>query len=84
MFLEALSCLHPNGLMYLDEYIGPSRTSWSEKLLEPHRAAHANIADDLKLTPDLPLPIQEDDPSEAVRSDEIMPLLKQGFVAFRG
>ena len=40
----------------------------------------------MKATPDLPLPIQEDDPSEAIRSDQIVPAVAVGFkiLAFRG
>ena len=76
---EVLDCLRPGGLLYLDEYIGPSRSTWSDDLLIAHRAAFAQIPEKAKVTPSLPLPIQEDDPSEAIRSDEIMGAVRVGF-----
>jgi SAM-dependent methyltransferase len=78
--------LRPDGLVYLDEYIGPSRTAWSDELIAPQRAVFERLPAEMKRTAELPLPIQEDDPSEAVRSDEIMQVLEQEFeiAAFRG
>ena len=78
--------LRPDGLVYLDEYIGPSRNAWSDELIAPHRAVFERLPAEMKLTTELPLPIQENDPSEAVRSDEIMQVLEQEFeiAAFRG
>lgn len=78
--------LKPGGVLYLDEYIGPSRTTWSDALIAPHRAIFDSLPAETKATPDLPLPIQADDPSEAVRSDEIVAVLKERFeiAEFRG
>ena len=78
--------LKPDGLLYLNEYIGPSRTTWSDDLIAPHRAIFDSLPAETKATPDLPLPIQADDPSEAVRSDEIVTVLQEHFEieAFRG
>ena len=77
--------LRPDGLVYLDEYIGPSRGAWSDALIAPHRAVFDRLPPEVKATPELPLPIQEDDPSEAVRSDAIMGALQAEFeiAAFR-
>lgn len=74
-----LRTLRRDGLLYLDEYIGPSRFDWNDALIAPHRAVFARIPEDLRLYDPLPLPIQPDDPSEAIRSSEIMPQLARGF-----
>lgn len=68
-----------DGLLYVDEYIGPSRTDWSEELIAPHRAVAASLPEGVVPNPDLGLPIQADDPSEAVRSGEIEEQLAVGF-----
>jgi SAM-dependent methyltransferase len=83
---EVLDCLRPGGLLYLDEYIGPSRSTWSDDLLIHHRTAFAELPDSLKTESELPLPIQQDDPSEAIRSDEVLEAVEVGFriAAFRG
>jgi SAM-dependent methyltransferase len=77
--------LRQDGVVYLDEYIGPSRGAWSDALIAPHRAVFDRLSAEVKTTPELPLPIEEDDPSEAVRSDEILRVLQTEFeiAAFR-
>jgi len=79
LFAEVMLSLRPGGLLYLDEYIGPSRFDWNDERLAPHRAVYAGLPAEVRATERLQLPIQQDDPSEAVRSSEILPLLKVGF-----
>ena len=74
-----LLTLKPGGLLYLDEYVGPSRTDWTEALIEPQEREYARIPRELRRTERLALPIQEDDPSEAIRSGEIMEQVRVGF-----
>ena len=74
-----LLTLKPGGLLYLDEYVGPSRADWTEALLEPQEREYARIPRELRKSDRLALPIQEDDPSEAIRSGEIMEQLRVGF-----
>jgi len=74
-----LRTLRKDGLLYIDEYIGPSRFDWNDALIAPHQAVFARIPAELRLYDPLPLPIQPDDPSEAIRSSEIMPQLARGF-----
>ena len=75
-----------NGLVYLDEYIGPSRVEWSDERIAPQRAVFDRLPDEVKRIPSLPLPIQADDPSEALRSSEIVSALEGAFEmrAFHG
>ena len=76
---EVLHALKPGGVLYLDEYIGPSSTKWTPELAGRHREAWALVPPDVRLMDDLPYPISPLDPSEAIRSGEILTQLKVGF-----
>jgi SAM-dependent methyltransferase len=78
-FMQLLGSLEPNGLVYLDEYVGPSRFEWSDDRIAPQQSFFDALPVRLRLHDRLPLPIQQDDPSEAVRSSEIEPELSVGF-----
>ena len=79
LYSSILSTLRPGGLLYLDEFVGPSRDSWEDALLERQREIYRGIPREMRLYDDLPFPIQWDDPSEAVRSGEIEEQLQVGF-----
>jgi SAM-dependent methyltransferase len=79
LFSRLLRALKPDGLMYLDEYVGPSRFEWDDQRVAPHRRFFERIPMENRIQEGLPLPIQPDDPSEALRSSEIVPQLKRGF-----
>lgn len=74
-----LRALKPDGLVYLDEYVGPSRFEWNDDLIAPQREFFARVPAPARLTDTLALPIHPDDPSEAIRSSEILPRLDVGF-----
>lgn len=79
LYRAVLRALAPGGIVYLDEYVGPSRFEWRDDLIATQRAELAAIDPALRLRDDLPYPIQEDDPSEAIRSSDIEPQLRIGF-----
>ncbi|MGZ5432211.1 MAG: class I SAM-dependent methyltransferase [Thermoanaerobaculia bacterium] len=79
LFRAVLRSLKPGGVLYLDEYIGPSRSDWNDRLLGPLRSINKLLPEEVRTRDDLPLPIQWDDPSEAIRSAEILPQLRIGF-----
>lgn len=79
LFRAVLRALKPDGLFYLDEYVGPSREQWNAKSFAAHRALYDMIPEEQRLVSVLPLPIEVEDPSEAIRSDEILPELEAGF-----
>jgi SAM-dependent methyltransferase len=82
-----LLSLRPGGLLYLDEYVGPSRTWWTDDRFRHERAVFEKLVPpEVRFVPNLPLPIVYDDPSEAVRSGEIMEQVAVGFDVreFRG
>ena len=79
LFRATLRAMKPDAVLYLDEYIGPSRTQWNDEVLAPHRSAFAGLPAEARKGEFLPFPIQYDDPSEAIRSGEIVEQLKIGF-----
>jgi len=83
---SVLLSLKRGGVLYLDEYIGPSRSDWSDALIASQRSFFNRLPDAARRLGALPLPIQEDDPSEAIRSSEIIGQLGIGFDVreFRG
>ena len=79
LFRAVLRATTPDALLYLDEYVGPSRHHWNATNFAAHRAIFDMIPEPQRLVSLLPLPIEVDDPSEAFRSDEILPQLAIGF-----
>ena len=79
LYRAILRTLRDDGLLYLDEYIGPSRHDWTDEKFARHRAVYDALPSRVRLVPKLPFPIQVDDPSEAIRSSEIIAQLEVGF-----
>jgi SAM-dependent methyltransferase len=69
--------LPPEGAVYVDEYVGPSRAEWKAERLAAAQAMLDAIPDSGKLAPKIALPIEPNDPSEAIRSGEIVSFLRQ-------
>ena len=74
-----LLALKRGGVLYLDEYIGPSRGDWNDELIAPQRELFHRLPESARRVAALALPIQADDPSEAIRSSEIIRELQVGF-----
>jgi SAM-dependent methyltransferase len=71
LFSRLRLALKPAGAIYLDEYIGPSRNRWTDRRLRVARALLDLLPAEARRQDSLPPPIEADDPSEAVRSEEI-------------
>ena len=71
--------LRPGGIFYLEELVGPSRDAWDAERLRPLAEAYAALPREARRFDALPAPIQDDDPSEAIRSGEIRTQLAVGF-----
>lgn len=87
LFRRILLALKPDGIVYLDEYVGPSRHYWNDVTMAHHRRMFQElIPGEFRWVPELPAPVVYKDPSEAIRSAEIIPQLRIGFeiVARRG
>lgn len=81
-----LRTIKRDGLVYLEEYVGPSRHDWTEELLEPYDQLYQHFPESTRWFNYVPFPIEWNDPSEAVRSGEIVSALSVGFHVdeFRG
>ncbi len=76
---EVRRSLRPGGLLFLDEYMGPSRSEWSDAEWGFARSAFDALPDDLKNRAELAIPLPMDDPSESVRSSTILPTARRLF-----
>ncbi|HJW92033.1 MAG TPA: class I SAM-dependent methyltransferase, partial [Thermoanaerobaculia bacterium] len=79
LFRDVLRAMKRDGYLYLDEFIGPSRHEWDPKKLAPYDAMMHTLPRELRLVEKLPMPVQPEDPSEAIRSAEIVEQLTIGF-----
>lgn len=76
---EVRRALKPGGLLFLDEYMGPSRSEWAEADWGFARSAFDALPEDLRNRPELAIPLPMDDPSESVRSSAILPACRRLF-----
>lgn len=79
LFSRLSLALKPGGAIYLDEYIGPSRDRWSGERLRVARALLDLLPAEARLQEELLPPIEPDDPSEAIRSEEIPTFFERFF-----
>jgi SAM-dependent methyltransferase len=76
---QVAAALRPGGVLYVDEYVGPTRTDWNEAMLAHANRIYRSLPGELRNVASVMFPIEEDDPSEAVRSSEIVPQLQARF-----
>jgi SAM-dependent methyltransferase len=76
---EVRQSLTPGGLVYLDEYMGPSRSEWTDEEWGFARSAFDSLPEELKNRPNLMIPLPMDDPSESIRSSAIRPAAARLF-----
>ena len=71
--------LRDGGLLFLDDYVGPSRDEWTtEHLLHANRA-YAALPEGWRTVESLPAPYDASDPSEMIRSSAILPAVRERF-----
>lgn len=73
--------LSADGVLFLEEWVGPSRTDWDEDRLGGLRALFEAVPLEWRKWPDVRAPIEEADPTEAVRSSAIRPAVRRLFRA---
>ena len=79
VLVEVRQSLKPGGLVYLDEYMGPSRSEWTDQEWGFARSAFDSLPEQLKNRPQLMIPLPLDDPSESIRSSAIRPIVARHF-----
>jgi len=76
---EVNRALRPGGFLYLDEYMGPSRSEWTDADWGFARSAFEALPGALKNRRSLMIPLPLDDPLESVRSSAIRPAIHRLF-----
>lgn len=71
--------LRPAGILFIDEYVGPSRHEWKRSDLDRLREVFLMLPAPARRVRRLGLPVDWKDPSEAVRSSEIEGLVGERF-----
>jgi SAM-dependent methyltransferase len=79
LFEQIARSLRPGGLLYIDEYIGPSRHEWNADALDFADALYRMLPRLWRRRDRLVYPIEPDDPSEAIRSAEIPAFLRSSM-----
>jgi SAM-dependent methyltransferase len=73
------SALKPGGLLYLDEYVGPSRQEWIPALIAEADRFFVSLPAAIKRRRHIGVPVDWRDPTEAVRSSEILSAVSRYF-----
>ncbi|HTR02022.1 MAG TPA: class I SAM-dependent methyltransferase, partial [Thermoanaerobaculia bacterium] len=79
LLAEVERAMTPDAILFLEEWVGPSRTEWSDAKLARMRAIYAGLPEAWRAYPTLLAPVVPDDPSEAVRSSAILPAVRRLF-----
>jgi SAM-dependent methyltransferase len=74
-----LPSLRDGGLLFLDDYVGPSRDEWSDRDLAFAQEAYDALPDPWRQAERLQPPFDSTDPSEMVRSSTILPAVHARF-----
>ena len=67
----------PAGLIYIDEYIGPSRDQWTDQIVGFAAGLFELIPEECRRTGRVWPPVVMDDPTEMIRSDEIESIVRK-------
>jgi SAM-dependent methyltransferase len=70
--------LLPHGLLYIDDYVGPSRDEWTDAHLQHAREMWETLPAELHTVAVNP-PLDSTDPSEMIRSSRILPAFFKDF-----
>lgn len=73
------NALAPNGMVYLDEYIGPSRDEWTWGNLFGPNLVYRLLPRGTRRTRIVRAPINREDPTEAIDSSEIVHAVERHF-----
>lgn len=74
-----LPALRENALLYLDDYVGPSRDQWIPKHLARAQEVYANLPVEWRRSPEVFIPYDSTDPSEMINSSQIVPAIHDRF-----
>ena len=75
----ARDVLVPGGLLFVDEYVGPSMHQWNAFRLLPLNLAYYRLPRELRRPRIVRAPRNPDDPTEQIASAEIVPAIERHF-----
>ena len=75
---QVRNALKPHGLLFIDDYVGPSRDEWTDAHLRHAREWWEKVPPELRAVPVNP-PLDWKDPSEMIRSGRILPAFYDNF-----
>ena len=73
------NALAPNGFLYIDEYVGPSRDEWSPWKLTLPNLFYRALPPGTRRAKIVRAPINHEDPTEAIRSSKIVDAVLRRF-----
>jgi SAM-dependent methyltransferase len=73
------SALRPRGLLYIDEYVGPSRGEWTQAMIAEADRLFVSLPESVRKRRHIGVPLDRHDPTEGVRSSEILPTISRYF-----
>lgn len=76
---QVAGALAPDGILYLDEYVGPSRDEWRARDMVMPNIIYRLLPSSLRRARIVRAPINRDDPTEAVESSRILSALARVF-----
>jgi SAM-dependent methyltransferase len=74
-----MPALKDDGLIFLDDYVGPTRDEWGDGHLIEANRAYARLPESWRTLPVLSAPYDASDPSEMLRSSSILPAIRERF-----
>lgn len=74
-----LPALRENGLLFLDDYVGPSRNEWPQEDLSHADEAYQTLPEHWRTAERVRPPFDSSDPSEMIASSTILPAVKARF-----
>lgn len=75
---EVEHALKPHGVVFVDDYVGPSRGEWTDEHLAHAKEEWETMPEDLRLQP-VGAPFDWRDPSEMINSSSIRPAIRDRF-----
>jgi SAM-dependent methyltransferase len=75
--------LKPGGILYLDEYVGPSRHEWTWRHLAEWNLRYRLLPAAVRRTHIVRRPISDEDPTEAIASSDILAEVERRFRVLR-
>ncbi len=79
LFALLRSAMAPGGILFLDEYVGPSRSEWGWLRMVVPNLVYLSLPRAARRTKIVRTPVTDEDPTEMISASEIAPLVRRHF-----